>query len=67
MTVRAADFHTNERIGGGGAAMRKSAGNIFDGCVLQAIMEGRDPDVCTAHGDYAVAVLQYAEIYMKLE
>jgi hypothetical protein len=34
MVSRAADFHTKEWIAGGGAAMRKSAGNIFDGCVL---------------------------------
>jgi hypothetical protein len=35
--------------------------------VLQAIEQGRDPDSCTAHGDYAAAVLRYAAIYKSLE
>jgi hypothetical protein len=34
MATRAADFHTNDTIAGGGAAMRKSTGNLFDGRVL---------------------------------
>jgi hypothetical protein len=44
-----------------------AAYNAGEGRVLRAIMEGRDPDVCTAHGDYAAAVLRYAEFYLKLE
>ena len=35
--------------------------------VLNAIEQGRDPDACTAHGDYAAVVLRYADLYRKLE
>ena len=38
-----------------------------EGRVLKEIEQGRDPDGCTAHGDYAAAVLRYAEIYLNLE
>lgn len=35
--------------------------------VLRAIFEGRDPDTCTAHGNYAASVLAYADVYRKLK
>jgi hypothetical protein len=33
--------------------------------VLKAIEQGCDPDTCTTHGDYAAAVLTYADLYLK--
>jgi len=44
-----------------------AAYNAGEGRVLKAIEQGRDPDSCTAHGDYAAAVLRYAELYLNLE
>jgi hypothetical protein len=44
-----------------------AAYNAGEGRVLQAIEQGRDPDSCTADGDYAAAVLRYADIYESLE
>jgi hypothetical protein len=44
-----------------------AAYNAGEGRVLQAIEQGGDPDSCTAHGDYAAAVLRYADIYKSLE
>jgi hypothetical protein len=44
-----------------------AAYNAGEGRVLKAIEQGRDPDTCTAHGDYAAAVLRYADLYLKLE
>ena len=44
-----------------------AAYNAGEGRVLKAIEQGRDPDTCTAHGDYAAAVLRYADVYLKLE
>lgn len=43
-----------------------AAYNAGEGRVLRAIVKGHDPDSCTAHGDYASAVLRYAELYLKL-
>jgi hypothetical protein len=42
-----------------------AAYNAGEGRVLKAIEQGRDPDSCTAHGDYAAAVLRYAELYLN--
>ncbi len=44
-----------------------AAYNAGEGRVLKAIEQGRDPDNCTAHGDYAATVLRYAELYLNLE
>jgi hypothetical protein len=44
-----------------------AAYNAGEGRVLKAVEQGRDPDSCTAHGDYAAAVLRYAELYLNLE
>lgn len=44
-----------------------AAYNAGEGRVLKAIEQRRDPDTCTAHGDYAAAVLAYADVYLKLE
>ncbi len=44
-----------------------AAYNAGEGRVLQAIVQSRDPDTCTAHGDYAAAVLRYARLYLKLD
>ena len=44
-----------------------AAYNAGEGRVLKAIKQGRDPDSCTAHGDYAAVVLRYAELYVNLE
>jgi hypothetical protein len=44
-----------------------AAYNAGEGRVLQAIGQGRDPDTCTAHGNYAAAVLAYADVYLKLK
>ncbi len=44
-----------------------AAYNAGEGRVLRAIVEGRDPDSCTTHGDYAAAVLRYADMYFSLE
>jgi hypothetical protein len=44
-----------------------AAYNAGEGRVLKAIEQGRDPDTCTTHGDYAAAVLRYADLYLKLE
>jgi hypothetical protein len=44
-----------------------AAYNAGEGRVLKSIEQGRDPDSCTAHGDYAAAVLRYAAIYKSLE
>ncbi len=44
-----------------------AAFNAGEGRVLKAIEQGRDPDSCTTHGDYAAAVLRYAELYLNLE
>ena len=44
-----------------------AAYNAGEGRVLKAIEQERDPDSCTAHGDYAAAVLRYAELYLNLE
>ena len=44
-----------------------AAYNAGEGRVLKAIVQGRDHDSCTAHGDYAAAVLRYAELYLNLE
>ena len=44
-----------------------AAYNAGEGRVLKAIEQGRDPDSCTAHGDYAAAVLRYAELYLNLK
>jgi len=44
-----------------------AAYNAGEGRVLRAIEQGRDPDSCTAHADYAAAVLRYADLYLKLE
>jgi hypothetical protein len=44
-----------------------AAYNAGEGRVLKAIEQGRDPDSCTAHGDYAASVLRYADLYLKLE
>jgi len=41
--------------------------NAGEGRVLKATEQGRDPDSCTAHGDYAAAVLRYAHVYDSLE
>jgi hypothetical protein len=42
-----------------------AAYNAGEGRVLKAIEQGRDPDSCTTHGDYAAAVLRYAELYLN--
>jgi hypothetical protein len=44
-----------------------AAYNAGEGRVLKSIEQGRDPDSCTAHGDYAAEVLRYAEVYLNLE
>jgi hypothetical protein len=44
-----------------------AAYNAGEGPVLKAIDQDRDPDSCSAHGDYAAAVLRYADIYFSLE
>jgi len=44
-----------------------AAYNAGEGRVLKAVEQGRDPDSCTAHGDYAAAVLRYAELYLNLK
>ena len=44
-----------------------AAYNAGEGRVLKAIEQGCDPDTCTAHGNYAAAVLRYAELYLNLE
>jgi hypothetical protein len=44
-----------------------AAYNAGEGRVLKAIEQGRDPDSCTAHGEYAAAVLRYADLYLNLE
>jgi hypothetical protein len=43
-----------------------AAYNAGEGRVLNAIEQGRDPDSCTAHCNYAAAVLRYAELYLNL-
>jgi hypothetical protein len=44
-----------------------AAYNAGEGRVLKAIELGRDIDSLTAHGDYALSVLRFAEQYLKLE
>jgi hypothetical protein len=44
-----------------------AAYNAGEGWVLKAIEQGRDPDSCAAHGDYAAGVLRYANLYLNLE
>jgi hypothetical protein len=44
-----------------------AAYNAGEGRVLKAIEQGHEADGVTAHGDYASAVLRYAEIYKTLE
>lgn len=44
-----------------------AAYNAGEGRVLKAIQQGRVPDSCTAHGDYAAEVLRFADLYLKLE
>ena len=41
--------------------------NAGEGRVLKAIEQGRNVDSVTAHGDYAAAVLRYADLYLNLE
>ena len=43
-----------------------AAYNAGEGSVLEAIEQGRDPDRCTAHCNYAAAVLRYAELCLNL-
>jgi hypothetical protein len=43
-----------------------AAYNAGEGLVLKAIERHRDPDTCTAHGDYAASVLRYADLYLSL-
>ena len=40
-----------------------AAYNCGEGKVLKLMLAGEDPDVGTAHGDYAKCVLQFAEAY----
>jgi hypothetical protein len=44
-----------------------AAYNAGEGRVLRTILEARDPDTCTAHGNYAASVLAYADAYRKLK
>jgi len=44
-----------------------AAYNAGEGRVLKAIEKGLDIDSHTAHGDYSVAVLRFADLYLRLE
>ena len=45
-----------------------AAYNAGEGRVLKAIEQRpRSSTACTAHGDYAAAVLRFADLYLKLE